>query len=57
MKCEICKGKTNWDSSYGYREFIVCPKCHDKIYNYTKDFTTTMGIIFLLGDLRKGEEK
>lgn len=57
MKCEICKGKTNWDSSYGYREFIVCPKCHDRIYNYTKDFTTTMGIIFLLGDLRKGEEK
>ena len=57
MKCEICKHKTTWDSSYGYREFIVCPKCHDKIYNYTKDFTKTMEIIFLLGKLKKEEIK
>lgn len=27
MKCKICKQKTDWDSSMGTREFIVCRDC------------------------------
>lgn len=27
MKCKICKQKTDWDSSMGVSEFIVCRDC------------------------------
>ena len=27
MKCKICKQKTDWDSSYGKRNFLVCSNC------------------------------
>ena len=31
MKCAICKSKTTWGESHGYNEFIVCPKCLDRL--------------------------
>lgn len=31
MKCKICKQKTNWNSSFGRREFIVCPNCFNEM--------------------------
>ncbi len=50
MKCKICNRKTNWNESYGYEEFIVCPSCHNTLY-YTmgKNSLKTMDIIFTLG--------
>lgn len=57
MKCKICGSKTNWDVSYGYEEFIVCPHCFDKIHkSYSLD--ETMTIIFMLGKIvREKNEK
>ena len=37
MKCAICGKETNWDESYGYNEFIVCPRCFS---NIRKSYTT-----------------
>lgn len=55
MKCAICKSKTDWDSSYGYENFIVCPKCHDTMTKeYTHSLFKTMDIIFMLGRIGKG---
>ena len=55
MKCKICNKKTTWDISYGYSEFIVCPCCHNNIYETiaNKDLEQTMRIIFALGDCAK----
>lgn len=33
MKCKICGRKTDWDSSYGRENFIVCPICHHEMTN------------------------
>ena len=38
MKCKICGKKTNWDSSYGRDNFIVCPICHRKMANTIEKF-------------------
>ena len=59
MKCAICKEKTNWDSSYGWKEFIVCPKCFEAIHK-KYGLVETMDIIFTLGNIireKKGIEK
>ena len=58
MKCGICKEKTNWNKSFGYREFIICPSCFEKIHD-KYDIVETMDIIFMLGGIireKKGEE-
>ena len=57
MKCAICKEKTNWNRSFGYREFIVCPSCFESIHK-KYDIVETMDIIFMLGNIireKKGE--
>ena len=58
MKCQICKNKTTWDESFGYDNFIVCPKCHDAIkIKLGKNNFETMNIIFALGDIRRENQK
>ena len=52
MKCAICKNKTTWDKSFGYTDFIVCPKCFGEIHK-KYDIVKTMDIIFMLGDIAK----
>lgn len=52
MKCAICKRKTNYNKSYGYSEFIVCPKCFNELH-YKYNITDTMELIFILGDIAK----
>ena len=50
MKCSVCGKRTNWDESYGYPEFTVCPKCHDNILKTFKgDTTKTMCAIMAMG--------
>lgn len=59
MKCQICGKKTDWDSSVGMEEFIVCNSCFEEIKNYLHaDTCTTLDFIFICGHLRheKGEE-
>lgn len=59
MKCAICKKKTTWDESFGYIDFIVCPKCHDELVHHfggkdvDKGRMETMKLIFKLGDIRE----
>lgn len=31
MKCAICKNKTTWDTSFGDENFIICPKCYNRL--------------------------
>ena len=50
MKCAICKDKTTWNKSFGYREFIVCPSCFERIHK-EYDIVETMDIIFMLGNI------
>lgn len=58
MKCQICKNKTTWDESFGYNDFIVCPRCYEaiKIRLGTDNFET-MNIISVLGDIRRKNQK
>lgn len=58
MKCKICKGKTNWDESFGYTEFIVCPKCHKELCRVCKNNYMAWSVIIEMGRLaRKGNDK
>lgn len=50
MKCAICNKKTDWDSSYGYEEFIVCPHCFEKLRAVDGD---VLDLIFACGQIRK----
>ena len=56
MKCAICRRKTNWDESYGYADFIVCPKCFEEIHKHY-EIDKTMDIIFLLGRIAEKHKK
>lgn len=58
MKCQICKNKTTWNESFGYSNFIVCPRCYEAIkIKLRKDNFETMNIIFALGDIRHKNQK
>ena len=47
MKCAECKKKTTWDKSYGKIDYIVCPKCFEKIRKANNTgFIDTLQIIF-----------
>ena len=47
MKCAECGNKTTWDESYGRENYIVCPKCHEKIKRENNgNVVATMKIIF-----------
>ena len=47
MKCAECGKKTTWDESYGRENYIVCPKCHEKIRRENNgNLVNTMKIIF-----------
>ena len=52
MKCKICGNYTHWDESFGYKEFIVCPKCFEKIHQ-SRDVVKTMDLIFELGKIAR----
>ena len=71
MKCKICKQKTDWDSSMGVREFIVCPDCFGEMVREKQERCNlsgaearkrVMNAIFTIGDQvkrvkqRKGAE-
>lgn len=53
MKCEICKKKTDCDSSFGYDEFIVCDKCVKKMTKEVDDFDWILKTIFRMGAVRR----
>lgn len=59
MKCAICGKKTNWDESYGYDEFIVCPRCFLNIRksyttkNPAKELEESMKAVFAIGNAKK----
>lgn len=47
MKCAECGNKTTWDESYGEKNYIICPKCYEKIKKENNgDVVATMKIIF-----------
>lgn len=29
--CAMCGKSTTWNESTGYRTFLICPRCHEKI--------------------------
>ena len=58
MKCQICNRKTDWDSSVGYIEFIVCNACERKLRKVIQgDTSTMMSLIFACGEIRKEVSK
>jgi hypothetical protein len=59
MKCQICGGKTNWDSSVGIDEFIVCNPCVEKLRcDLHKDtYYEILKFIFSCGYIRREKEK
>jgi len=58
MKCQICGRKTDWDSSVGMEEFIVCNSCCEKLKSRPHaDTSTTLNFIFMCGYIRREKEK
>lgn len=55
MKCAICGGKTNWDSSFGYNEFIVCWPCYNRLA--PGDDEDALNFIFTCGQIRRDKKK
>lgn len=59
MKCAICGRKTNWDESYGYEEFIVCPRCFDNVRKFfstkdkKKELDDSLQAVFAIGKAKK----
>jgi len=52
LTCKICGRKTDWDSSCGYREFLVCNACEREISRYcTSDGAQSMTFIFACGEI------
>lgn len=49
MKCAICKKETNWDESFGLNEFIICPKCVERLDTHK----TALGFVFEAGKIRR----
>lgn len=56
MKCKICSNKTNWDKSFGHKEFIVCPKCFELLRNKL-GLVESMEAIFAIGQIIKDKEE
>ncbi len=47
MKCAECGKRTTWDESFGKENYIVCPKCFQRIREENKtDAFGTLQIIF-----------
>jgi DNA-directed RNA polymerase subunit RPC12/RpoP len=47
MKCAECGKRTTWDESFGGENYIVCPKCFQRIREENKtDGIGTLQIIF-----------
>ena len=54
LTCKVCGRKTDWDSSCGYREFLVCNACERSISNYLgEDYTPAMTFIFACGEIAR----
>ena len=65
MKCKMCGKKTDWDSSYGRPNFIICPVCHKKMTNLIEKLryencsseTITTALILDIGYEREKEKE
>lgn len=66
MKCKICKQKTDWNSSMGPREFIVCRDCFGEMVREKTEHCDLSGrkardrvmiSIFTIGDQIKRVKK
>lgn len=63
-KCAMCGNNTDWDSSYGRDNFIICPHCHKKLTNLVHglrksncmDMTIVTEMILAIGFTREGVE-
>ena len=57
MKCQICNKETDWDESYGYENFIVCPYCYNEMRCFFQrnrhKKIIALDVIFLLGKMRE----
>lgn len=56
-KCQVCKRTTDWDSSVGYEEFIVCNRCVNEMTKTPKDLEWIMQTIFRMGIVRRETKK
>lgn len=56
MKCQICKAKTNWDTSMGKKDFIICKDCTDKLISRF-GIGKFEAVIFAIGDIRREQKK
>lgn len=57
MKCQICGKKTDWDSSVGLEEFLICNSCYQEITNNLHiDFSNPLNFIFACGIVRREKE-
>ena len=57
MKCEVCGKKTNWDTSYGAEEFIVCNDCFYTLHKKPLSTETALTFILRLAKIKRDQEK
>lgn len=54
MKCQICGKETDWDSSVGLEEFIVCNSCDKKLHTLLHaTYYDILKFIFACGQVRR----
>lgn len=57
MKCAICRGETDWYHSFGYKEFLVCRSCYNKLVPPNIDDGNALDFIFTCGQIRRDKKK
>ena len=65
MKCKMCGHKTDWNTSYGRENFIICPSCHRRMTNVINKFrnedclseTIATMVILEIGFVREERKK
>lgn len=57
MKCKMCGKRTNWDTSVGRRNFLICNNCvEDLHYCCSVKRADIVDIILLIGFRREGRK-
>lgn len=51
--CQVCGNETDWDSSYGKENFVVCPHCFNHIMEKQNTTAwTVLETLFAISDVR-----
>lgn len=56
--CQVCGNETDWDVSFGQKDFIVCPHCFTQLMEkQNATAADVLRMIFTMSDIRKEQNE